>query len=168
MTALTRTPSCDPAGYLPSEWRHGSSSLQWRWNTSCVWTVTHSYPEPQAGVQTHRQEPGAGKTWSWWHAKGARAPHEATDPEMSSSLLQMTASAECLVFILQAKGNVCPICTKQAAVYHPFTPGCRDTRARLDRRHTITTRCHQFTQREGKVTCFTCPGTFPRLWSWCV
>ena len=91
------------------------------------------------------RSPGAGKTWSWWHSKGARAPHEATDPEMSSGLFQRTASGgvPCLHPPGWGETNVCPICLKRLPCATP-SPGCRDTRARLDHRHSIAPRCHQF------------------------
>ena len=114
-----------------------------------------------ADSQTGRPDPGG-------TPRGQGSPMRPQTQKWAPVCFRWQPQLECLVFILQAKGNVCPVCTKQAAVYHPFTPGCRDTRARLDRHHTITTRCHQFMLREGKVTCFTCPGPFPRLWGWCV
>ena len=146
MTVLTGAPSRHPAGYLPSEWRHRSSSLQWEWNTSGVWTVTHSYPEPQVSVRIHREEPWGRQDLILVAFQGGKGPPRGHGPRnelwfVSKDGLRWSA----LSSSSRLRGNKhLSYLSQAAAVCHPFTPGCRDTRARLDHRHSIAPRCHQF------------------------
>lgn len=108
--------------------------------------MTHSYPEPQVSVRIHREEPWGRQDLILVAFQGGKGPPRGHGPRnelwfVSKDGLRWSA----LSSSSRLRGNKhLSYLSQAAAVCHPFTPGCRDTRARLDHRHSIAPRCHQF------------------------